>query len=260
MFGRLIRGTLQAIGFFTVLAFGAGLAAFVFLASWLQYQDQPERARYIVPLAGNDLRLIKAAELYKQGFAPKILLGNEQIRPLNRAETLRMELGHPKIDEDQYRFELLAHFGVPRNATETFGRSLVSTAEEAEALKQYLGDPAGTIILVTSPSQARRAKMIFERTMPQVRWLIVWPPERILPARWWADRDAALDAVMEVAKLVYYWTGGVFRSGGAETQRLLGASGCKWNGRGCGSVLHPQAAGADEADKAEPSTPQRLQR
>ena len=33
-----------------------------------------------------------------------------------------------------------------------------------------------------------------------------------LPARWWTDRDAALDAVAEVAKLLHYWAGGAFRS------------------------------------------------
>jgi hypothetical protein len=62
MFGRIIRGTLQAIGLLTVLAAVAAVGAFMFLAPWLQYQDEPQRARYILPLAGNEHRLIKAAE------------------------------------------------------------------------------------------------------------------------------------------------------------------------------------------------------
>jgi uncharacterized SAM-binding protein YcdF (DUF218 family) len=106
----------------------------------------------------------------------------------------------------------LRHLGVPSDATGSFGRNLVSTVEEAEALKQFLDDRTGTIILVTAPYQARRAKLIFEALMPTVHWVIVWPPERTLPARWWTDRDAALDAIAEVAKLVYFWGGGAFRS------------------------------------------------
>jgi uncharacterized SAM-binding protein YcdF (DUF218 family) len=212
MFGKLVRGTLQTVGLLAVLVMIGGIGAFLFLAPWLQYQDRPEPARYILPLAGDEHRLIKAAELYKQGLAPKILLSNERVRPLNRAEALRAELGYPLIDGVQYRFSLLEHLGVPRSATDSFGRGLVSTVEEAEALKRFLDDRTGTIILVTSPYQARRAKMIFEGLMPSVRWIIVWPPEGALPARWWTDRDAALDTVAEVAKLLHYWAGGAFRS------------------------------------------------
>jgi uncharacterized SAM-binding protein YcdF (DUF218 family) len=212
MFGKLIRGTLQTIGLLTVLAVVAAVAAFLFLAPWLQYQDQPEAARYIVPLAGDEHRLIKAAELFKQGLAPRILLGNERVLPRNRAEALRIELGYPAIDGAKYRFDLLEHLGVPRSATDSFGRALVSTVEEAEALKTFLDARSGTIILVTSPYQARRAKLIFEGLMPNVRFIIVWPPEGRLPAQWWADRDAALTAVAEVAKLIYFWGGGAFRS------------------------------------------------
>jgi uncharacterized SAM-binding protein YcdF (DUF218 family) len=96
-------------------------------------------------------------------------------------------------------------------------------------LRQFLDDRTGTIILVTSPSQARRAKLIFESLMPTVRWIIVWPPEGVLPARWWADRDAALDAIAEVAKLLYYGAGGAFRST-AASDPAPGPSTPQWRG------------------------------
>jgi uncharacterized SAM-binding protein YcdF (DUF218 family) len=152
------------------------------------------------------------SRLFKQGFAPKALLSNERVLPLNRAEALRVELGYPRIDGERYRLQLLEHLGVPSSATSWFGHGLVLTVEEAEALGQFLDDRTGTIILVTSPYQARRAKLIFEGLMPTVHWVIVWPPEDTLPARWWTDRDAALDAISEVAKLLYFWAGGGFRS------------------------------------------------
>jgi uncharacterized SAM-binding protein YcdF (DUF218 family) len=217
----LIRGVLQGIGFLTVLAMLAGVAAFLFLAPWLQYQDQPVRADYIVPLAGDWNRLIKAVELYGQGFAPKILLSNERIRPPTRLNEIAAELGYPRADPLEFRQRLLAHFGVPASAVESFGQGHISTVEEAEALKRFLAGRARTVILVTSPYQARRAKLIFEHVMPQVRWLIVWPPEGKLPDRWWTDQDAALSTVLETAKLLHYWAGGAFRS----TERAAPAPG-----------------------------------
>jgi uncharacterized SAM-binding protein YcdF (DUF218 family) len=211
MFGKLIRGGLQITGILTILALLTGIGMFLFLVPWLQYQDQPERADYIVPLAGDWERLIKAAELYRQGLAPKIVLSNDRIRPLSRWEDIATKLGHPRLDPLQFRLQLLEHFEVPQNAIESFGHGHISTVEEAEAFKQFLGDRTGTIILVTSPYQARRAKMIFERLIPRVRWIILWPSEERLSERWWIDQDSALIAVSETAKLLHNWAGGAFR-------------------------------------------------
>jgi uncharacterized SAM-binding protein YcdF (DUF218 family) len=211
MFAKFSRGILQVAGLLTILALLVAIGTFMFLAPLLQYQDQPERADYIVPLAGDGERLIKAAELYKQGLAPKILLSNEQIRPLSRSQEIAAKIGYPPTDPLKYRLQLLQYFEVPDRDIESFGDGLISTLEEAEALKQFLGSPRGTIILVTSPYQARRAKIIFERMMPNVHWIILWPPEERLSDRWWSNQDSALRAVSEVAKLLYYLAGGAFR-------------------------------------------------
>jgi uncharacterized SAM-binding protein YcdF (DUF218 family) len=211
MFGKFIRGILQVTGFLTILVLLVTIGTFIFLTPLLEYQDQPELADYIVPLAGDGERLIKAAELYKQGLAPKILLSNEQIRPLSRSEEIAAKIGYPPTDPLKYRLPLLQHFEVPDRDIELFGHGLSSTVEEAEALKQFLGNPRGTIILVTSPYQARRAKIIFERVIPNVHWIILWPPEERLSDRWWRDKDSALRVVSEVPKLLYYLAGGAFR-------------------------------------------------
>ena len=211
MFAKFSRGILQVAGLLAILALLVAIGTFMFLAPLLQYQDRPERADYILPLAGNEDRLVKAAELYKQGLAPKILLSNEQIRPLSRAQEIAAKIGYPPTDPSKYRLRLLQYFEVPDRDIESFGHGLISTVEEAEALKQFLGNPRGTIILVTSPYQARRAKIIFERVIPSVHWIILWPPEERLSDRWWSDQDFALRAVSEVAKLLYYLAGGAFR-------------------------------------------------
>lgn len=211
MFGKFFRSILQVTGLLTILGLLVAIGTFIFLTPFLQYQDRPERADYIVPLAGDWERLIKAAELYKQGLAPKILLSNEQIRPPSRSQEIAAKIGYPPIDPLKYRLQLLKHFEVPDPAIESFGHGHISTVEEAEALKQFLGNPRGSIILVTSPYQARRAKIIFERVIPNVHWIILWPTEERLSNRWWSDQDSALRAVSEVAKLLYYLAGGAFR-------------------------------------------------
>jgi uncharacterized SAM-binding protein YcdF (DUF218 family) len=210
--GRAIRGFLQATGLLTILAAIGAAIAFVLLSNWLQYEDQAQPADFIVPLAGDDHRLLKAAELFKQGLAPKILLSNERMKPLTRMDALNGEIGRPRGDVMAKRMELLDHLGIPLIDVERYGDSLMSTADEAKALAKRFAGQKPSLLLVTSPYQARRSKIIFSRELPDARIFIVSPPEGALPERWWAERDTALLAVTEMAKLAYYWIGGAFLS------------------------------------------------
>ncbi len=61
--------------FLLVALFGAALAAafvLVNVADWLNTADRPQKADAILVLGGNYSRPFQAAELYRQGFAPKI--------------------------------------------------------------------------------------------------------------------------------------------------------------------------------------------
>jgi uncharacterized SAM-binding protein YcdF (DUF218 family) len=214
MFGKLIRFVLQAIGLVAVIAAIAAVIAAFTLGHWLQYQDTLQKADYIVPLAGDDHRLLKAAELYKQGFAPTILLSNARVRPPSRIDEINAKLGHPQVGPREERKMLLGYLGVPEMATAEFGNGHVSTYEEAEALRAHIGSGSVTIILVTSPYHTRRAKLTFERVMPSAHFMLASPPEGQLHDPWWRDQDSALLVVTETAKLAYFWLGGVFRAPG----------------------------------------------
>src|SRR5262245_48957208 len=98
-----MRLILQATGLLTILAVIAGIGAFLALGPWLQYQNKPAKADFIIPLGGDGYRLIKAAELYKQGFAPTILLGNNYLRPPSRLERILVEMGYPQIAPSVYQ-------------------------------------------------------------------------------------------------------------------------------------------------------------
>src|SRR6185369_900744 len=114
---KLIRPALQVIGGLTVLAVVATTLAMLAMGQWLQYQPPLEKGDYLVPLAGDDNRLLTAIELYKQSYAPMILLSNVYTPPLNRAEKLQGELGHPVVHPHQLRREILDHLGIPAKAT-----------------------------------------------------------------------------------------------------------------------------------------------
>ena len=211
---KLIRATLQVIGGLTVLAVVVAALTLLVMGQWLQYQQPLEKADYLVPLAGDDNRLLTAIELYKQGYAPTILLSNVYVPPLNRAERLQGELGHPIVPPQQLRREILDHFGVPATATAEFGQNHLSTTAEAESLHQYLGDRAVKVILVTSPFHARRASIIFKSHMPRAQFLVAVTPEYRLSDPWWREQASALLTTSEVMKLTFFWLGGVFRAPG----------------------------------------------
>jgi uncharacterized SAM-binding protein YcdF (DUF218 family) len=213
---RAVRVTLEGVGLFTIIASIAGFIAFFELANLLQYENRPEKADFIFPLAGNAQRLIKAAQLYDEGFASKILLSDEiKQRPLNVAT-----FSEKQSDASALHLNALAASGVSPSDIMQFGENLASTAEEAEALRALLGNRTATILLVASPYEALRAKIIFERTLPSVKWLIICADQPRLPEQWWRDKAASLTVVTEVAKIMYYLAGGVFRGPKSNDVRL----------------------------------------
>jgi hypothetical protein len=212
---RIVRRMLEGLGLLTIIGLLIGTVAFLELAALLQYEDKPESADFIFPLAGDQLRLKKSAQLYSSGFAPKIILSNEIGQP-----TMLASLEFEQTKSVNFPLNVLAGSGVPVDAVTTFGEDLASTAEEAEALRMFLSGRSATILVVVSPYEGLRAKLIFAQTLPNVRCLIVRSGGELLPQRWWSDKAASQTAVMEVVKILYFLGGGIFRGPKtfAETQ------------------------------------------
>lgn len=213
---RLARAILQLIGLFTVIGLLITLIALPVLPRILQVEDKISKADYIVPLAGDRHRYFKAAELFKGGYAPKVLLSNSFVRPPTRYDAALDEMGIDIPPPHELRRRLLVHLGVPEQAMESFGDGHISTVEEAEALRAFLSNkPEGMperIILVTSPYHTRRAKTVLSDVMPNVQFMVTALPERRLKSQWWRDRDSAITSVLETFKFLHYLLGGRFRS------------------------------------------------
>lgn len=212
MIGRATRRALQAVGLVTILLVILIAVALPFLGLWLQPQDQPEHADFIVVLAGNQSRCVKAAEIYKQGFAPVVMLSNEYIPPQSRVEKIMAELGYPEPDPNVLGQRVLQHLGVPDDAIVSFGKGSISTVEEADTFRRVVGDQAFRAILVTSPFHARRAKMTFSNRAPKGQFFVVSPPDNAIEVRWWRDQRSALNTGLELMKIAYFWLGGAFHA------------------------------------------------
>ncbi len=202
----------QIIGALTLCSILASLGLLSFAGYWMDVNDTPVKSDYILPLAGDTHRFIKAAELYQQGFAPVILISNAERLPPSRLQKLHWKMGFPHYSPGQYREQLLQLLGVKSAKMESFGNGHISTVEEAEALRAFLDGRSARLLIVTSPYHARRAKMIFEGVLPTCEITMMTTEEGAFKKKWWKDRLSAQNLVLEFAKTVHYLLGGVFRS------------------------------------------------
>ncbi len=189
----LCAGTVHVVGVFTILILIGGAAATPFLGSWLERQDYPEKADYIVPLPGDHQRLLKAADLYKQGFAPRIVLGGEPPSSTGSAG-----------DPYEVQLAVLEKEGVPRASTARLGSQPINIAETAEALRTFAEGRKLKMIVVAAGIKSLRTKIVFEDVVPRVRFIVVSQPDGTIEQPWWASQELALRTVSEAARLARY--------------------------------------------------------
>jgi uncharacterized SAM-binding protein YcdF (DUF218 family) len=191
---------------FAALALLAG-AALVFAASWLVQSDAPAKADAIVVLAGDARRARHAADLFRQGYAPRVLVS----RPIRTAHQRMLdEMGVVLPRSEEVDALVLQRSGVPAERIEFFGNGSVSTFEEASVLGRMFAGQSPTLMVVTSPYHTRRAGIILRRDLSGAKVVMVATAYEEFPERWWTSQDAARDLLLELAKLAYYAIGGRF--------------------------------------------------
>ena len=203
---------MKVVGLLTVvfIIFGGGI---LFLAGyWLQAEtavNVSKKVDAIVLLAGSYFRPIYAGDLYRQGMAPEIYVS----RPIKRKDReLLKSVGVDLPLQEEIFHRLLRKKGVPEKAIRFFGASVISTAQEAQALKKEIGNERKSLILVTSPYHVWRAKMVFEDVFPECEILAMGTPYEVFPKKWWSTRQSALKTVKETVKIIFYVLGGQFKS------------------------------------------------
>lgn len=196
---------------FCVVALGCLIAAgtgMFHVAAWLNSGDQPSKADAIVVLAGEPRRAFYAADLFHKGYAENIYVSKAAPEPWVKEVTA---LGISIVSQEEIYRRILAKKGIPKSRIVFFGSSL-STAQEAEHIRQFFPHQGCLILVVTSPYHVRRTKMIFSDTVPACRTTVVGTPYETFPERWWTNQDAARNVLLELAKIFYYKMGGKFRT------------------------------------------------
>jgi len=173
--------------------------------------ESPVPARAIVVLGGGeDYRPFAAARLWKQGFAPVILVPNIQLSPTEtlglRPQTTQVILGVLKAE------------GVPDSAVQRIGNNVGSTRDEALAVKAWLESPAqqappapgnspppSAILIPTDPFAARRTNAFFEKTLPAFNVRIIRADRDDLDLNvWWTQEEGLISFQNEVIKWLFY--------------------------------------------------------
>ena len=188
---RLGVGLLVLAGLAVTLALTSGMLLEA-AGRFLIVEDRLEPADAIVVLSGGrrDERVRQAAALYRDGYAPVVILSGGE------------EMAGISIPELQRRQALA--LGIPASALLFEGES-TSTAEQARALRPILeGRKARRALVVTSSYHTRRTRYVFRNVFRESSVDIrVYPVQQDFynPVRWWTrERDTEIVA-LEYIKL-----------------------------------------------------------
>ena len=186
---------------------------FIYAGSLLVVEAPPQRVDVGLVLAGHFGRAMYAADLYRQGFIPRIWISRpEREKPLAQLDVL----GVPYPRQEEISRAVLLRKGVPDDRIEVIGDGVISTIAEARLVAGLLEKrpEIHSLLLVTSRFHVRRAEAIFQYILQprlQVEVFIVGTPyDGFVADHWWKDRDSARQVFLETAKLLLFWTGTEF--------------------------------------------------
>jgi uncharacterized SAM-binding protein YcdF (DUF218 family) len=155
-----------------------------------------------VAVLGGDLevRPFVAAEFYKKGLVPKVLVSQV---PEGRSSTLGGIPGHSELNR-----MVLLKLGVPDAAIAMFGQANGSTKDEAVTLKDWAErNGISRIIIPTEIFSARRVRWIFGREFAGSSVhleVAAFEPLNYTRAEWWKSAAGVITFQNEFMKYLYY--------------------------------------------------------
>jgi len=202
----LTKRTLRFCVFALLTLITAAFVAWI-AAEALIVRANLDHADALVVLGGSSTyreRTSRAAQLFKEGRASRILLTNDNVQsgysPKEHRNPLFVELA----------FDELKRRGVPANKIEVVPGTVSSTYDEAVRLREYAeAKKLRSILIVTSAYQSRRALWIMSRAFRASKIDIglepVEPGEQSPQSvTWWRHKLGWQMVPGEYAKIVYY--------------------------------------------------------
>ena len=176
------------------------------LGNYLILEHPLKKADLIVCTPGGPLeQSLMAAELYKRGLAPRIFIPEET--PPDGLEILKAQGG--RYPETSGLFiTTLKSLNIPESAFIVGKLAVDSIQKEAEEVREVVTEKEyNSIIIVTSPSSARRAYLIFEKAFGGEKLKIMISPSRYSDFKadnWWKRDKYLNEVVFECQKLLYH--------------------------------------------------------
>ena len=160
--------------------------------SMLANAEAPRPADLIVVLGGDfsGNRILRAAELERQGFAPKVLSSGG--RPVYG--TLESELA----------IDFAVRHGFERSGFIASSYPALSTRDEAKAIVSMLRRfGVHRCLVVTTVWHTARALRIFRREAKDLNITMVAAPDPYwINGRWWTNREGRKEWLLEVSKTI----------------------------------------------------------
>jgi uncharacterized SAM-binding protein YcdF (DUF218 family) len=193
---------------FVALAFG-GWRVFLSLGHLLHNEDPLAKADVIYVLGGTRVeRVAEAGELYREGWAPRILLSRQVSEP---AEVHLRSQGLHIPTETQLQRDVLHQMGVPPEAIDEVRSEQVATANEVEELATVATARQWTrLIVVTSKLHTARSALAMRRRFEPINKTIIMRASRYDTtdvARWWSNRSTFRFVLFEAQKFAAYAIG-----------------------------------------------------
>jgi uncharacterized SAM-binding protein YcdF (DUF218 family) len=158
------RHKLLTFGIFLIVILGVAVfyrnAILISLGEYLITEDPLKKSDAIVVLSGSiPDRILEAIDIYKQGYAPLIILTKQPELP-GYNKLLRLGI---KIPEEHDLNQMIAlELGVPSSSLITLDKRCNSTYSEAQVLYDFLKKRnLKSVILVTSKHHSTRAAKTF---------------------------------------------------------------------------------------------------
>jgi uncharacterized SAM-binding protein YcdF (DUF218 family) len=179
-----------------------------FAGRFFDDEDELARADLIMVLAGERIeRWLEAVDLYREGWAPRIVISSGRVDPIE-AHLHARGVRYPR--EGDLARDAMVALGVPAETVTVLPNGVDNTAQEARALLDVSGGQVTRIIVVTSPYHTRRTRLAFRRAFRGTAVSLVVRGTRYSrsdPAHWWRRREDIRYVMNELPKFLAYVAG-----------------------------------------------------